>query len=113
MGRKMSERRQHPRWDGHLLVDLEDHSGLIFEAVGLNISTGGLCMIFPDAPAPAHGAVYGVTLRLPNLVEPIENAVEIRWVDRVRTKLCGAAFIRGLRAREVYCLQELLSLDKS
>lgn len=109
----MSERRQHPRWDGHLLIDLEDQSGLIFEAVGLNISFGGLCMIFPDAPVPSVGAVYGVTLRLPNLTKPIENAIEIRWVDRVRTKLCGAAFIRGLRAREVYYLQELIRLDPS
>lgn len=109
----MADRRQHPRWEGHILIDLEDHSGLIFEAVGLNISMGGLCMIFPDAPPPHYGAVYGISFILPTLTERVENAVEIRWVDRVRTKLCGGTFVRGLRAREVYAINELIKLDKS
>jgi len=107
----MEERRAYLRWDGHLLVDLEDTSGIIFEAVGLNIGPGGMCLIFPDAPPPYVGASYGVSFQLPTLNEKIKNAVEVRWVDRVRQKLCGCTFIRGLRAREVYAIQELIKLD--
>ena len=108
----MSERRKHERWDGNILIDLEDPSGLIFEAVGLNLSSGGLCLIFPDAPAPCVAAEYNISFQLPTLTAKVENVIEIRWVDTIRTKLCGAAFIHGLRAIEVYTLQELLALER-
>ena len=107
----MSERRQHGRWDGRVLIDLEDPSGIIFEAVGLNVSAGGLCLIFPDAPTPHVGAEYDVSFQLPTLSGRVRNIIEIRWVDRTRTKLCGAAFLQGLRAFEVYTLNELIKLD--
>jgi hypothetical protein len=108
----MVERRRHRRWDGRVLVDLEDPSGIIFEAVGLNLSTGGMCLIFPDAPSPQVGAEYNVSFALPQLAERIENVIEIRWVDAVRTKLCGVAFVHGLRAKEVYTLNNLIALDQ-
>lgn len=105
----MSERREHARWEGHFLVELEgDPEHRSFEAVGLNVSTGGLCLIFPDEPAPQVGDVYGVIFRLPNMNEDVENAVVIRWVDRERSKVCGGAFVRGLRAREAHAIGELL-----
>lgn len=107
----VNERRKQPRWEGNILVELEDPSGILFEVVGLNVSTGGLCMIFPDAPEPLVGAVYSVRFRLPNMNEPIDNAVEIRWIDGVRKKLCGGAFVRGMRAREVYSLGKLIELE--
>ena len=94
------------------MVDLEDSSGIIFEAVGLNISPGGMCLIFPDAPAPAVGQTYGVAFLLPTLSTKVVNEIEVRWIDRVRSKLCGGVFVHGLRAREVYTIQELLKLDE-
>lgn len=108
----VKERRKHGRWEGRVLVDLEDGSGIIFEAVALNVSIGGMCLIFPEAPAPEVGAVYGVSFRLPMLKTVVQNAIEICWVDRVRTKLCGATFVHGLRAAEAYTLKELLKLDE-
>lgn len=108
----MSERRKHSRWEGRVLVDLEDPSGIIFEAVGLNIGAGGMCLIFPDAPSPTVGAEYDVSFQLPTLDDRVHNAIEVRWVDPVRTKLCGAAFLEGLRAVEIYTLNELLKLDR-
>lgn len=110
LGSMALERRKHDRWDGHILVDLEDPSGLIFESVGMNLSIGGMCLVFPDAPAPHVGAQYKITFRLSNLDAPIENTIEVRWVDAVRTKICGVAFLDGLRAIEVYALNELISL---
>lgn len=103
----MSERRQYPRWEGPLLVDLEDSSGFIFEAVGLNLSTGGLCLIFPDIPNPLVGAIYGVSFQIPGMTHRAQNRIEIRWVDRIRTKICGVSFVQGLRAQEVYAIHEL------
>lgn len=107
----MIERRRHGRWDGRVLVDLEDPSGIIFEAVGLNFSAGGLCLIFPDAPTPRVGAEFDVSFQLPTLPDRVRSVIQIRWVDAIRTKLCGAAFLQGLRAIEVYTLNELIKLD--
>ena len=107
------DRRQRGRWDGRVSIDLEDPSGIIFEAVGLNISTGGLCLIFPAAPAPTVGAIYGVSFRLPTLKEPVVNTIAVRWIDILRAQICGAAFLKGLRAREVFTLNELLALDRN
>lgn len=103
----MADRRKNPRWESHLLVELENRD-VVFEAVGINFSTGGLCLFFPDSPAPQIGDTYGLKFRFPNLNESVENAVEIRWVDKKRKKLCGGSFVRGLRAREVYALQQLI-----
>ena len=104
----MTERRKYTRWEGHFLVELEAGGNtLSFEAVGMNISSGGMCLVFPDTPPPVVGDCYGVTLRLPNLNEDIENAIIIRWVDAERSKMCGGAFVRGLRAREVHAINEL------
>jgi hypothetical protein len=108
---KVAERRQHGRWDGRILVDLGDPSGLIFEAVALNVSAGGMCLIFPDAPTPRVGAEYDVSFQLPTLPEKVHNAIEVRWIDSVRTKICGVTFVQGLRAIEVYTLNELIKLD--
>lgn len=94
-----------------MLIDLEDESGIIFEAVGLNFSAGGLCLIFPDAPSPSVGAEFNVSFQLPTLTDRVHNVIQIRWVDAIRTKLCGAAFLQGLRAIEVYTLNELIALD--
>jgi len=104
------ERRQHPRWDGNLNVHLTDPSGLIVEAVGLNVSMGGLCLIFPHATTPQVDQVYAVSFKLPNLADLVENEVRICWIDTIRDRLCGGAFIQGLRAREVVALQELLDV---
>lgn len=108
----MRERRKHERWDGRILIDLEDPGDAPFEAVGLNMSLGGLCLIFPDAPSPVVGAEYNVSFHLPGLADTVENVIVIRWVDTIRSNLCGAAFIHGLRAIEVYTLNKLLALEE-
>lgn len=110
--RDTMERRKDHRWDGRLLVDIEDDSELVFEVVGLNLSLGGMCMIFPDAPPPKVGSLYRVSFRLPTLVVPLDNEVKVCWIDTIRTKLCGVSFIHGFRAREVYAWNELISLGR-
>lgn len=90
------------------MVDLEDPSGLIFEAVALNVSVGGMCMLFPMTPTV--GSRYGVVLELPKLSSPVVNEIEVRWTDPVRAKICGVVFLKGLRAIEVYTLNELMAV---
>lgn len=69
-------------------------------------------MVFPDRPLPRVGACFAAQIALPNLSSPLENMVTIAWVNRTNTKMCGGAFVRGLRAKETYAIEELLKLSR-
>lgn len=89
-------------------MSLTDPSGLIFEGLVLDISSGGLGLLLPDEHPPAWRDKYDVELVLPGLQQPLINQVEVRWVDTIRHRICGTAFLTGLKAREVKALQELM-----
>jgi hypothetical protein len=87
---------------------LTDESGLIFEGLVLDISSGGLGLLFPDNHLPTWKDKYKVELELPGLKQPLINNVEVRWVDIIRPRICGTAFLSGIHPLEVIAIQDLL-----
>jgi hypothetical protein len=101
----MDERRSSLRIP--LTTDVTvDRGGDTFSALSMNISTGGL-MLDMGERAPTVGDEFGVSFEIPGLDEAVSAPVVVRWADAVRNNLVGVEFTTGLRAREVYAIQQL------
>ena len=96
---------------GHLRVALSTNvnvarDGDTFPAVSINVSTGGL-LIDCGAITPTVADRLVLEFSIPGLEEPVRTSVVVRWADTVRPNLIGVEFTTGLRAREVYAIQQL------
>ena len=101
----MDERRNSLRIP--LTTDVTvDRGGDQFGAVSVNISTGGLMLDLGDR-FPDVGDEFGLSFSIPGLEDPVTAPVVVRWADAVRNNLVGVEFTTGLRAREVYAIQQL------
>ncbi len=96
-------RRAQQRYDLEMEVKLV-HEGQTATVVTRNVSLGGMFLDMQE-PLP-FGAVVHVTFSLPELDSPVEVDAIVRWVDP--GKGVGVQFA-GLRAREVWAMQQLLS----
>ena len=74
------------------------------QATGVNVSTGGMRLIFDPELTPTYHEQYTLEFTLPGVDEPTVVKGIVRWVDRIRTNECGVAFTTGLRAIEVWAL---------
>ena len=77
-----------------------------FPAVSVNVSTGGVLL---DCGVIMPGVAERLELKfsIPGLDEPVTTHAVVRWADTVRPNLVGVEFTTGLRAREVYAIQQL------
>jgi hypothetical protein len=99
-------RRVQQRFDLQLPVTIE-HQGQLHSGTTRNISLGGM---FIDLPAriPLGDPVL-VRFTIPRLTDPVQTQGHVRWVDGQSG--LGIQFA-GLRAREVWALQQLFQSAK-
>lgn len=80
--------------------------GETFSAVSINVSTGG-ALLDCGVIMPSVEDLLVLKFSIPGLDEPVSTKVVVRWADTVRPNLIGVEFTTGLRAREVYAIQQL------
>jgi len=81
-----------------------EHEGRALSGTTRNLSLGGMFMDVVERPP--LGAAVVLRFTVPRLTDPIITAARVRWVDG-ETGL-GVQF-DGLRAREVWALQQLFT----
>ncbi len=96
-------RRAQQRYDIEIPVVLT-HEGQRYDTVTRNMSLGGLFMNL-DAPIP-FGAVVRVKFALPELDKQVDVDAHVRWVQ---PDVGIGVQYTGLRAREVWALQQLFA----
>jgi Tfp pilus assembly protein PilZ len=96
-------RRAQQRYDIEIPLELA-HEGQVYTTVTRNMSLGGLFMNL-DSDIP-FGAVVRVKFSLPELDTPVEVDAHVRWVQPGVG--IGVQYV-GLRAREVWALQQLFA----
>lgn len=96
-------RRAQQRYDIQIPVEMT-HEGQTFSTVTRNMSLGGLFLNL-DAPIP-FGAVVRVKFALPELDAPVDVDAHVRWVQ---PEVGIGVQYAGLRAREVWALQQLFA----
>ncbi len=96
-------RRAQQRYDIEIPVVLT-HEGQSYNTATRNMSLGGLFMNL-NVPIP-FGAVVRVSFSLPELDTPVEVDAHVRWVQP--DVGIGVQYV-GLRAREVWALQQLFA----
>jgi len=96
-------RRAQQRYDIEISVEIF-YDGQTFSSVTKNMSLGGL-FVNLDASIP-FGAVVRVKFALPELDDPVEVDAHVRWVQPAVG--LGVQYA-GLRAREVWALQQLFA----
>ncbi len=96
-------RRAQQRYDIKIPVVLT-HESQTYHTVTRNMSLGGLFMGL-DAPIP-FGAVVRVSFSLPELDDPVDVDAHVRWVQ---PDVGIGVQYAGLRAREVWALQQLFA----
>jgi predicted ATP-grasp superfamily ATP-dependent carboligase len=89
------------RFDIVLPVTVE-HEGRALAGTSRNVSLGG--MLLDVGEKLPLGAAVVLRFSVPRLADPIATAARVRWVDGVSG--LGVQF-DGLRAREVWALQQL------
>lgn len=75
-----------------------------------NIGVGGLRVRLPPEAALSEfviGASVDVACMIPGLDVVTELSAVVRWVDRANERVIGLAFATGLRAREVWAINQL------
>lgn len=100
------ERRAHERIDFGGEVELE-RDGAKFEAVSKDIAAGGMCLVFGEAAPFMVGDQVTVRFHLPALSAPTEIPAIVRWVGGPDRAAGGLEFTHGLRAREVWAINQL------
>ena len=98
-----SNRRAQQRHDIEMPVELI-HDGETFSTVTRNMSLGGMFMSLNEAIP--FGALVKVKFSLPDLDAPVEVDAHVRWVQPDAG--IGVQYT-GLRAREVWALQQLFA----
>ncbi len=96
-------RRAQQRYDIEIPVELS-HEGQTVSTMTRNISLGGMFMSL-DVPIP-FGAMVRVKFSLPELNESVEVDAHVRWVQ---PEVGVGVQYAGLRAREVWALQQLFA----
>lgn len=66
----------------------------------LQLSLGGVRMLFAEEAVPSVGQIYELEFCLPGQSEDLKIQAVIRWVDYLSTGLAGLSFLRGLTAKE-------------
>jgi c-di-GMP-binding flagellar brake protein YcgR len=98
-----SSRRVHDRCEIRLPVEVE-HQGRNLHGTTLDLSLGGMLLnLVADVPI---GATVKLRFSLPTQTQAIEATARVRWVDG--QSRYGLQF-DGLRAREVWALQQLFA----
>jgi len=98
-----SGRRAQQRYDIEMSVEII-HEGTTHSTVTRNMSLGGI-FVNLNAAIP-FGAVVRVKFSLPDLDAPVEVDAHVRWVQPGEG--LGVQYA-GLRAREVWALQQLFA----
>ena len=98
-----SNRRAQQRHDIEMPVELT-HEGQTLSTVTRNMSLGGMFLSL-DVPIP-FGAMVRVKFTLPELDAPVEVDSHVRWVQ---PDVGIGVQYAGLRAREVWALQQLFA----
>lgn len=96
-------RRAQQRYDIEIPVELT-HEGQVYNTVTRNMSLGGLFMNLKSVIP--FGAVVRVKFSLPELDAPVEVDGHVRWVQ---PDVGIGVQYAGLRAREVWALQQLFA----
>lgn len=74
-----------------------------------NLSLGGAQFRAELAPALRIGEKVAISFELPDLDEPVRTEAEVRWVSGSDAATVGVQFTMGLRAKETWALNKLLS----
>lgn len=101
------ERRRYKRYALTVPVIVTDKGGFQAKAAGVNVSAGGMRLIFDPEMTPQHGELYKLEFTLPGRDQPVVVESIVRWVDRIMSHECGVAFTTGLRAIDVWALNQL------
>jgi len=101
------ERRAYSRYATGVEVVVTHTSGLRVEATGVNLSGGGMRLIFGTDMVPVVDEEYEVVFTIPGCTSPTINRVVVRWTDRIRPYECGVQFLAGLRAIEMFAVINL------
>ena len=96
-------RRAQQRYDLELSVDVT-YGGRTFTTTCRNVSLGGM-FVHLDEPIP-FGETIRLRFELPDLDHPVEVDAHVRWTQ---PDLGVGVQYTGLRAREVWALQQLFS----
>jgi c-di-GMP-binding flagellar brake protein YcgR len=100
------ERRAHERIDFSGEVEVE-HAGETHEALSTDIAAGGMRVVFGDTAPVKVGDEITTRFRLPALDSTSEATAIVRWVGGPGNAAAGLQFNQGLRAREVWALNQL------
>jgi hypothetical protein len=102
------ERRAHDRmdFDGEVAVTCGDRS---LDALSKDIAAGGMRIVFGEGPQLAVGDRIHVRFHLPGLPAPTEAKAIVRWLAGPNGVAVGIQFAEGLRAREVWAINQLES----
>lgn len=100
------ERRAHERIDFTGEVEVV-HDDQVYEALSTDIAAGGMRVVFGGTAPVRVGDVITVRFRLPALPAPSEAATIVRWVGGPDNAAAGLQFSEGLRAREVWAVNQL------
>ncbi|MEE9384027.1 MAG: PilZ domain-containing protein [Nannocystaceae bacterium] len=101
-----TERRKSQRYAINFAVEISS-SGRGLECAGADLSLGGLRLVVSDPPVLAVGDRVEVSFRLPALEQIVRVGAIVRWVDREDDRNCGLQFTAGLRAREVWAINQI------
>lgn len=98
-----SSRRAQQRYDIEIPVELI-HDDVTYQTATRNMSLGGMFVTLHEAIP--FGAVVRMRFSLPDLDTPVEVDAHVRWVQPDAG--IGVQYV-GLRARDVWALQQLFA----
>lgn len=74
-----------------------------------NLSLGGAMFRAELEPTLKIGERVGISFELPDLKDRVKAEAEVRWVSGTDAATVGVQFTTGLRAKETWALNQLLS----
>ncbi len=100
------ERRRHARIRVACPV-VVTRDGVRVEGQTFDVSLGGVGVEVAVDPPWALGQEVVLEITLPGLGEPARVPAVVRWVDDIAPFRAGTQFRTGLRAREVWAINQL------
>jgi c-di-GMP-binding flagellar brake protein YcgR len=79
-----------------------------FAGITANLSLGGLQVRVGLSPPAKLGERLRVSFRVPELPDPIEAQVQVRWRSEIDPSMLGLQFVTGFRAKQTWALGRYL-----
>ncbi len=102
----MDERRRSPRFQEVITVEAV-HEGTTYSGDSIDVSVGGMRLEVTTGASLVAGMKVTLKFRLPDLETAVEVQAQVRWVDRVDSRIAGVQFMQGLRAKEAWAINRL------